>query len=69
MKQIKEYVCDGYGVPTDEEIKECINITNNDNCIIQLHVDLQLGPSRIMTITPQTTFEEIKERLQDYIMR
>ena len=35
MKLVKEYLCDKR-TPSDEEIKEAIEVANNDNCIVKL---------------------------------
>ena len=35
MKYIKEYLCDKR-TPSDEEIRECLEIVNKEDCIVKL---------------------------------
>ena len=35
MKYIKEYLCDKR-IPSDEEIRECLEIVSKEDCIIKL---------------------------------
>lgn len=69
MKRIKEFVCDDFGIPTDTELMECINIAKSENCRVILYYTPPLSRTRTICIESTTTLEECKEVLNDYIMR
>jgi len=63
VKRIKEFICDDYCIPTDEELLECINIAKSENCIVYLHYTLPMSRTHTLYIDSTTTFEELKENL------
>ena len=63
MKRIKEFVCDDYCIPTDDELIECINIAKSENCRVILYYTLPLSRTRTICVESTTTLEELKENL------
>lgn len=62
MKLVKEYLCDNR-TPSDEEIKECLEISNKENCIIKLKWFFPYNGWHERYIEKDMTFEEIKDNL------
>ena len=64
MKLIKEYRIDGKTV-TDEELQECIDISNKENCIVRLIFGyMNNGMPYAINIPKNTEFEKLKEVCQ-----
>ena len=61
MKRIKEFVCDDFGIPTDEELLECINIAKSENCRVILYYTPPLSRTHTICVESTTTLEELKE--------
>lgn len=61
MRLVKEYICDNYYKPSDDEIKECMQIVKNENCVIKL-VWFFNGWHHIL-ITSDMTLEDCKKKL------
>lgn len=62
MKLIKEYLCNDI-VPSDEEIMECLEIVNNENCIVKLIWFLPYNSWHEFFVEKGMTFEECKDKL------
>ena len=62
MKLIKEYLCDNTA-PSDEEIIECLEIVNNENCIVRLTWFFPYNGWHKLHIKTGMTFEECKNKL------
>lgn len=64
MKLVKEYLYDGNHItPDDEEIKECIEIANREDCIVRLRWFVKYSGWYELSVTKGTTFEECKSQL------
>ena len=59
MKPIKDFLCDKTH-PTDEEILECINIANAENCVVKLRWFAPYNGQHWLLIEPGMSFEECK---------
>ena len=62
MKYIKEYLCDKE-TPSDEEIKECLDIVNKEDCIVKLTWFVRYNGWHNLLIKNGMTFEECKDKL------
>lgn len=62
MKLIKEYLCDNR-TPSDEEIMECLEIANKEDCIVKLKWFFPYSGWYHLTATKDMTFEECKDKL------
>ncbi len=62
MKLIKNYKCDS-STPSDEEIKEGLDIASTEHCIVRLNWFFPYSGHYHMDITEGMTFEECKEKL------
>lgn len=61
MKYIKEYLCYAR-IPSDEEIRECLEIVQKEDCVIRL---IYNGHCKLH-ITSKMTFEECKSKLPKF---
>ena len=62
MKYVKEYLCDKE-TPSDEEVKECLNIVNKEDCIVKLTWFVRYNGWHNLLIKNGMTFEECKDKL------
>ena len=62
MKLVKEYLCDD-SIPNDEEIKECIEIANAEDCIVKLKWFFPYSGWYELKVSKGMTFEECKSKL------
>ena len=62
MKIVKEYLCDN-STPSDEEVKECIEIANKEDCIVRLRWHFPYSGWYERYIKKDMTFEEINDSL------
>ena len=62
MKYVKEYLCDK-ATPSDEEIKECLDIVNKEDCVIKLTWFVRYNGWHNLVIKNGMTFEECKDKL------
>ena len=62
MKYIKEYLCDK-GTPSDEEIRECLEIVNKEDCVVKLTWFVRYNGWHNLLIKNGMTFEECKDKL------
>lgn len=62
MKLVKEYLCDNR-IPSDEEIKECIEIAKSEDCVVKLKWFFPRNGWHERYIKTNMTFEEIKDSL------
>lgn len=58
MKQIKSYLCDNR-TPTDEEIMQCVEIANAEDCIVELTWYFSYSECKL-NISKDMTFEKCK---------
>ena len=65
MKYIKEYLCDKE-TPSDEEIKECLDIVNKEDCIVKLTWFVRYNGWHNLLIKNGMTFEECKDKLPKF---
>lgn len=65
MKLIKEYLCDS-STPNNEEIKECIEVANKEDCIVRLRWFFEYSGWYELNVTKGMTFEECKDQLPKY---
>ena len=65
MKYIKEYLCDKE-TPSDEEIKECLEIVNKEDCIVKLTWFVRYNGWRNLLIKNGMTFEECKDKIPKF---
>lgn len=61
MKYIKEYLCYAR-IPSDEEIRECLEIVQKEDCVIRL---IYNGHYKLH-ITSKMTFEECKSKVPKF---
>lgn len=62
MKYIKEYLCDGE-IPSSEEIRECLEIVQNENCVIKLTWFVSYNDWHKLFIKNRMTFEECADKI------
>ena len=62
MKLVKEYLCDDR-TPSDEEIKACIDIANEEDCIVKLRWFFPYNSWHDRYIEKGMTFEEVNDSL------
>ena len=62
MKYIKEYLCDKR-TPSDEEIRDCLEIVSKEDCIIKLTWFYPYNGWHKLLIKNGMTFEECKDKL------
>lgn len=62
MKYIKEYLCDKR-TPLDEEIRECLEIANKEDCIVKLTWFYPYNGWHKLFVKNGMTFEECKDKL------
>ena len=65
MKYVKEYLCDKE-TPSDEEIKECLDIVNKEDCIVKLTWFVRYNGWHNLLIKNGMTFEECKDKLPKF---
>lgn len=65
MKLVKEYLCDD-SLPNEEEIKECMEIANEEDCIVRLRWFFTYSGWYELNIIKGMTFEECKDGLPKY---
>ena len=65
MKYIKEYLCDK-STPSDEEIRECLEIVSKEDCIIKLTWFVRYHGWHKLHIKNGMTFEECKDKLPKF---
>ena len=65
MKYVKEYLCDKE-TPSDEEIKECLDIVNKEDCIVKLTWFVRYNGWHKLLIKNGMTFEECKDKLPKF---
>ena len=63
MKYIKEYLCDKK-IPSDEEIKECLEIVSKEDCVVKLTWFYPYNGWHKLFIEKGMTFEKCKGKLQ-----
>ena len=65
MRLIKEYRIDGKE-PTDDELKECVNIANSENCIVRLIFGYRnSGMPNAINIPNTATYELLKDAYEN----
>ena len=62
MKLIKDYLCEGR-TPSDDEIKQGIEIANSEDCIVHLIWVHPYSGKYELYISKGTAFEECKDKL------
>ena len=62
MKYIKEYLCDKK-IPSDEEIRECLEIVEEEDCIVKLTWFVRYNGWHNLLIKNGMTFEECKSKV------
>ena len=62
MQRIKEFLCDGKS-PTDDELKEAIQIAEQENCLAKLLWHYPYSGWHHLYIQKGMTFEECKDKL------
>ena len=62
MKLVKEYLCDNR-TPSDAEIRECIEIAENENCTVKLKWFYPYNGWRRLYVEKGMSFEECKDKL------
>ena len=65
MKDIKEYLCDKR-TPSDEEIRECLEIVSKEDCIVKLTWFVRYNGWHNLVIKNGMTFEECKDKLPKF---
>ena len=65
MKYIKEYLCDKE-TPSDEEIQECLEIANKEDCVVKLTWFVRYNGWHNLLIKNGMTFEECKDKLPKF---
>ena len=65
MKYIKEYLCDKEA-PSDEEIRECLEIVNKEDCVVKLTWFVRYNGWHNLLIKNGMTFEECKDKLPKF---
>jgi len=61
MKPFKHYYCEN--PPTDEEIKQALEIVHYENCVLFLHWFVKYSGWHKVFIDGNTNFDEVKSRL------
>lgn len=61
MKIVKEYICDNR-IPTDDEIIECIDIANKENCIVKLKWFFPYNGWHKLHINENMSFDDCKNK-------
>lgn len=62
MKLVQSYRADGR-IPTDDEINQCIEIVNRDDCIVNLEYYFPYSGRYSVDIVKGMTYTEIKNKL------
>lgn len=62
MKLIKEYLCDK-STPSDDEIKDCLKIAKEEDCIVKLIWHFPYSGQYERYIKKDMTFEEVNDSL------
>ena len=62
MQRIKQYKT-SFVVPSDDEIREGIEIARHDNCIVRINFFLPYSGYYHLDIDPKSTFEECYHRV------
>ena len=65
MKYIKEYLCDKT-TPSDEEIQECLEIVNKEDCVVKLTWFVRYNGWHNLLIKNGMTFEECKDKIPKF---
>jgi len=63
ITEVKEYTCQFDYAPSDDDIKEAIELAKKFNCIIKLSWRLKWSGEYKRFISPTSTFESVKESL------
>ena len=63
MKLVKEYISDDTLFPSDDEIKECVKIANDEDCIVRLKWYVEYSGWYTLTVTKGMTFDECRARI------
>ena len=61
IKPIKEFWCNGH--PSKDDLQECIEIANKEDCIIHLKWFIQYNGWNDRYIHPNSNLEEILDKL------
>lgn len=62
MKLVQSYRADGR-TPTDDEINQCIEIANREDCIVHLEWFYPYSGKYSVDINKGTTYETVKNKL------
>ena len=62
MKYIKEYLCDDR-VPSNEDVKECLEIVNNEDCVVKLTWFVRYNGWHNLIVKNGMTFEDCKNKI------
>lgn len=62
MKLVKEYLCDNT-TPSDEEIKDCIRIAKEEDCVVKMKWFFPYNGWHERYIKKDMTFEEVNNGL------
>ena len=65
MKYVKEYLCDKK-IPSDEEIRECLESVNKEDCIIKLTWFVRYNGCHNLLNKDEMTFEECKSKVPKF---
>ena len=65
MKYVKEYLCDK-STPSDEEIRECLEIVNKEDCIVKLTWFVRYNGWHKLLIKNGMTFEGCKSKVPKF---
>ena len=65
MKYVKEYLCDKE-TPSDEEIRECLEIVNKEDCVVKLTWFVRYNGWHNLLIKNGMTFEECKDKIPKF---
>ena len=65
MKYVKEYLCDKE-TPSDEEIRECLEIVNKEDCVVKLTWFVRYNGWHNLLIKNRMTFEECKDKIPKF---
>lgn len=63
MKRILSFYSSG--ISTDDELKEALTVAVNDDCYVKLEYTVWGYPYQIF-ISPEDTFENVKDRMPKY---
>lgn len=63
ITEVKTYTTEFNESPSDNDIKECIELAKKDNCVINLVWTLKWSGHFSRYIHPNSTFEDIKNTM------